>query len=171
MEINVNCCISCGQVFETTDGYEDYCESCRAAQPPGLEKICVGCGGKYSTLQIFSLYCSECKEQRAARCKICGCEIDKTSGNKRYCPDCAKHMRRINSKLNDQLHRERAAVARNAARRYEKRTQSSGLTLQDAIKLSQLSDHKLSYGKVIEKYGDMQYDIALELMVNRGEVK
>ena len=170
MEINVNCCISCGQVFETTDGYEGYCESCRATQPKGMEKTCVSCGRKYQTIQVFSIYCPECKEIRSKRCKICGCEIENGGGNKKYCPECAKQMSKSNSRDNFKLHKDRSAAARSAEKRKAKRMESSGLTLQDAVKLSQLSRHKLSYGKIIEKYGDMKYDVALMLMQSRGEV-
>lgn len=146
----INICQKCGEIFESEYEYKDLCESCEASRVFSVEKKCAKCSITYISDDPFSLYCPDCKADRELRCKICGTYIEKTSGNRRYCTSCARHMRNEGKKADRQHFRERQAAVKAAKKREQKRKARGAIGIIEAVKAAEKLG--ISYGQYMDKY-------------------
>ena len=145
----INVCRKCGEVFETSIEYSDFCPDCEVSEADAIRKKCSKCNIIYETLDPFSLYCPECKKERDSTCKICGVPIDK-KGSRRYCAECAKYIKNEGKKNDRELFRTRKAVSKSAEIRRAKRAERGGPTITEAVIEAQKLG--ISYGEFMEKY-------------------
>lgn len=146
----INVCRKCGEVFETSKEYSDFCPDCEVPEADVIRKKCSKCSITYISDDPFSLYCPDCKADRELRCRICGAYIEKTSGNRRYCTSCAKHMRNEGKKTDRQHFRERQAAIKAAKKREQKRKARGAIGINEAVKAAEKLG--ISYGQYMDKY-------------------
>lgn len=99
------------------------------------------------------------------RCSSCGALIYKPKPYQRVCIDCANPTKR---QRNAERFREIQQRVANAKRTVT--PQHFGLTLSDAVRLSSQTRGRLSYGKVMERYGAFDFGTAQEFMIEQGEI-
>lgn len=99
------------------------------------------------------------------RCSSCGALIYNPKPYQRVCIDCANPTKRRRNAKRFREIQQRAANAKHKAA-----PQHSGLTLSDAIRLSSQTRGRLSYGKVMERYGAFDFGTAQEFMIEQGEI-
>lgn len=99
-------------------------------------------------------------------CRACGDIFETERGFADYCPDCNTSAKRRRN-----AQRFRAIQQRVADAKRGRTPQRSGLTLSDAICLSNLTRGRMSYGVIMDRYGSLDFDTAREFMFERGEVR
>ena len=102
----------------------------------------------------------------AKRCCSCGAIIPEPKPYQRLCTDCSNPTRRQRNAERFREIQQRVADARlkHAPKPH------SGLTLSDAVRLSSQTRGRLSYGKVMERYGAFDFNTAQEFMIEQGEI-
>lgn len=147
----INVCRKCGEVFETSKEYSDFCPDCEVPEADVIRKKCSKCSIIYETLDPFSLYCPDCKKLRDASCKICGSPID-LKGGRKYCVECGKYMKNEGKKVNLELFNARKAVSKSAEKRRLKRAERGGPTIDEAV--AEARRLGISYGQYMERYSN-----------------
>lgn len=100
------------------------------------------------------------------RCRSCGALIRESKPYQRVCIDCANPTKRRRNAERFREIQQRVANAKHKAT-----PQHSGLTLSDAMRLSGQTRGRLSYGKIMNRYGSFDFSTAQELMIERGEIE
>lgn len=120
----------------------------RVSKPTLLPRVCVNCGRTF-TGGPRARYCQSCRTERRREaerefrarkraghvaelgsiihCEICGKEIVKTSGLRRYCPECgAAHLKEVDNKQSLAWKRDNAKKAIAAKREFSRRRTATG---------------------------------------------
>lgn len=120
----------------------------RVSKPTLLPRVCVNCGRTF-TGGPRARYCLSCRTERRREaereyrarkraghvkelgsiihCEICGKEIEKTSGLRRYCPECgAAHLKEHDNKKSLEWNHNNLQKSLAAKREYYKRRVSEG---------------------------------------------
>ena len=100
------------------------------------------------------------------RCSSCGMLIREPKPYQRVCIDCANPTKR---QRNAEWFREIQQRVANAKRSVK--PAHSGLTLSDAVRLSGQTRGRLSYGKIMDRYGAFDFNTAQDFMIERGEIE
>lgn len=99
------------------------------------------------------------------RCTSCGAVIPEPKPYQRVCIDCANPTKRQRNAERFREIQQRVANAKHSVK-----PTHSGLTLSDAVRLSGQTRGRLSYGKVMERYGAFDFGTAQEFMIEQGEI-
>lgn len=99
------------------------------------------------------------------RCSSCGMIIPEPKPYQRLCADCSNPTKRQRNAERFREIQQRVADAKRSVK-----PAHSGLTLSDAARLSSMTRGRLSYGKIMDRYGAFDFGTAQEFMVEQGEI-
>lgn len=109
-------CVSCGRTF-TGGPSARYCPSCRTERRRETDRECRARKRAGHVIELGSII----------HCEICGKEIVKTSGRRRYCSECgAAHLKEADNKKSLEWKRNNSQKVIVAKREFSKRCSATG---------------------------------------------